>query len=543
MPKTHREFWCEFCLPWIKIKNNNSVWELIGNSVRSYGEGIVWDIMAKKARIVHELAEKIDFAPGVENVALRKDDVEFYATETFHSSPFYNRTVPLLIKDIANSHNLLDIYGYRGMAAQNDRVVLINNHPVRKIRIVGRITEYFIKEIRKDDYYFLTVDDSSGNDLSVMLSYSKMLEIGLEPSKCYYTLIELTGFVKTFNGRKEFHPDFIQILNNTETYLDDEVQFWKDALRMHDILKIPWYQTSQINDNEQREVRLDEKAYQEKLIRQRLNLGGAEMVSKGIVLDSHIYTKKNQDDYSHVINSDSESEKDGEIEQITNQIFIQSTQASLPDPIPSSPISKSPSTGWVNIEATPIKIMKPEIQFKFQLIKWIIKNKEKKFNLNKPYKDPKINSMLKNMANMKFPLQVIDLTNPNVKIKSMNDLKGEIFHENRHELQVWNLIRCTKSKECHCTPILKLFNDISSSLDKIKFLNSQGEIYSIISTDYIHNFNNETGLKIQMNTNLLNLLIQWCIIKKMETGWKFNRNTMEWQATEQNDKRKLAARG
>lgn len=166
---------------------------------------------------------------------------------------------------------------------------------------------------------------------------------------------------------------------------------------------------------------------------------------------------------------------------------------------------------------------------KFELIKWMIKTSREKFNLNEVFKDRKVSALLKEIANSK-PTPTIEVDQDLSSIRTMNDIKGEIFHDERHDLQVWNLIKCTRSKDCYCAPILRLSSHIHMTLENFKFLSSQGsDNTSFNSGEYINNFNRDTGLKTVMDLHLLNILIQWCILRNGDHNWKYHSKTNEWQ--------------
>lgn len=494
-------------------------------------------IMARKARIVHEPKQKIDFAPGIDNVVLRREGVEFYSIETFHSSPFYNRTVPLLIKDISESNDVVDIYSINGLRLKNDKVILINNHPIRKIKLVGRITEYFIKEIKKEEFYFLTIDDSSGVDIVAKVPRSNFLGAGLQLASCNYKALELTGYCHSYDNRYEFHADFIQLLSITDRYLEEEVQFWKEALHMRSILMVPWYQTPQVDDSEVPQVRLEARTYREKLIRQRLNLGPEDdFSSQAMVMDSQIYTKslRNKDDYSGARISGSESDQESDIEEITKQVFTDSVYKGS-KPIASSPKSTS-SSGWIYIASIPIKKMRHETRLQFELMKWMRRNNRKEFNLNEPYKDDRITSVIDDIAKVKY-------SRFKSGEKSVNKIRGEIFHEERHSLQKWNLIRCTRAKECRCAPVLRFFKHLRVSLESVKFSSTHDRANTLDTEEYINLFNRDEDLDIKMDIDLLNILIQWYLLKVEDDDWQYNPQTKEWKYLSKRKRRKLVVRG
>ncbi|CCH41550.1 hypothetical protein BN7_1091 [Wickerhamomyces ciferrii] len=493
--------------------------------------------MSKRARIVHDLPDPIDFAPGINNVVLRRDNIEFYAPETFHSSVFYDKTVPILIKDVKESNDILQIYGYRGINALRDQVLLINNHPIRKIRILGKITEFFIKTFNQNqDIFFITIDDSSGNDILAKCSTQFLRNSRLDSENMLFKTVEIIGKCHLYNAKFELHPESLRRLDDKqEEYIEHEILFWKDAIQIRNILKRPWVQTSQNDyDSSPLNVRLDPRLQREKLIRKQLDFGSDDDIkSQSIVVDSQVYTrnKKNKDDYSDALFHDEipkiNQRDDLGIEEITEKVFLRSTSNPLRH-IQSSIKSKD---HWIKISQIPIKTMSIETSLKFEILKWIIKTNKDEFNLNATYQNKKIHGILKEFSIKKFPLQTIDLTQPNTKIKTSNDIKGEIFHDMRHELQVSNLIKCTRDKQCFCAPVLKLFNHLLRTLESIKFVNSSHEKYDncLMATEYIATFNQEHQLKVSLDLELLNILIQWTIMKYQKGLWDFNKELNSWR--------------
>ena len=65
--------------------------------------------------------------------------------ELFHQSPTLDKLIPLFINDINSSPNLFQIY-YQ-IAENLTQIVLINNYPVNKVRIVGKIINENINQM------------------------------------------------------------------------------------------------------------------------------------------------------------------------------------------------------------------------------------------------------------------------------------------------------------------------------------------------------------------------------------------------------------
>ena len=80
---------------------------------------------------------KIDWGPGENHICLRTSTKNYYVIELFHQSPTLDKLIPLFINDINSSPNLFQIY-YQ-IAENLTQIVLINNYPVNKVRIVGKI--------------------------------------------------------------------------------------------------------------------------------------------------------------------------------------------------------------------------------------------------------------------------------------------------------------------------------------------------------------------------------------------------------------------
>ena len=107
--------------------------------------------------------------------------------ELFHQSPTLDKLIPLFINDINSSPNLFQIY-YQ-IAENLTQIVLINNYPVNRVRIVGKIIN---EKYKSNDNYntntntraksgngqgindvFLTIDDFVGSSSRIIVNLNQ----------------------------------------------------------------------------------------------------------------------------------------------------------------------------------------------------------------------------------------------------------------------------------------------------------------------------------------------------------------------------------
>jgi hypothetical protein len=443
----------------------------------------------------HRAHSIIDFAPGVTNVVRRTRDKEYYAVETFHTSPFYNSITPILASDLTSRVDLLAVYGLSGIRASNDGVIMLNNHPLRRIKLVGMIAEYTIREFgakgnkRGTDWYFLQLDDSSGVEVTVRVLESMLMSSGLSLDKISKVLVSVHGVCRLFNGNLELQSEDFEILDTGETdqLLREQLNFWKEVLVVRKKLQRNWVQVLQIDDDD------DPTTYTKITI------------SKP--------TRKLK-----MVNSTQLFDSSSESAQIESSIYIQKQRLRKQD---SPPAVDDSSSSWTSLYDYKLPLSKLPFSHHLAIIilKWIMKNSQPVIKLNEPFQNVEINKILEHEAIELFPVQTISL--PAFHIKSLNEIKGEIFHESRHELQKMKLIKCSnKGKICTCVNSLRFYEliiDLCESKESFKL------------DRLIDQFESLHKVKLEISQEFLEIMVVWIMKRSKVQDWMFYPSSKQWR--------------
>lgn len=192
----------------------------------------------------------------------------FYKPEFFCFSSTINEVVPLLITDINRSEFAWKIYGKNRLLSNN--LLIINNHPIKKVKIIGRIIAesiHIIGRTRKE-FVLITLDDfSSSFSLQINVKVSKILydEIGGDSKILYGRLTEVCGLIEEFYDFKEIYAESFSVFNDLEN-LKTEIEKWGEILKYRSkILTKPWVfsgkKKTDIKDNVSSNLIYDANSY------------------------------------------------------------------------------------------------------------------------------------------------------------------------------------------------------------------------------------------------------------------------------------------
>ncbi|KAH3666703.1 hypothetical protein WICMUC_005520 [Wickerhamomyces mucosus] len=456
----------------------------------------------KRVKISHN-HPAIDFAPGVLNIVSRIANKEYYKPETFHSSPFYDQIVPVFAYDIKNSVNLLEIYGIDGAILNKSGIILINNHPIRKVKLVGLVLDYRIKTIRNEEYYILDIDDSSGVMINAKIK-SKELISGFEGK-----YIEIVGIPNKIFDRFE-----ITILNyrlNDEFYKQiNQFKFWSICFKFRKLLQIPWLQSEQINNDPiivQNIHQLNRKRLQLQTQFQNLN-GIDEEDFQTLILDSKVYTK-NRIKYDDVTDS------------LFNDIY---------EIIKEEESSSSIESNWIGIgfDIKSIVPLTTRQEILLILFKWIIRYRKLNFTIDELLSYNKISFKLEQLINEEQNEEIIDLVSDdddnNNTIGSIQTLQTlKVTHLNSIFESI-SIITLNDTEQ-----LLNLFEYLEKILFKLPNENSRLKFKSLL---FLNHYNNhidtqQSSSVIELDQTLLNHLIYWYLSKEGDLNWKYNEQ-LEW---------------
>ncbi|GMM38565.1 hypothetical protein DASC09_059040 [Saccharomycopsis crataegensis] len=202
------------------------------------------------------------FAPGNNGIVLTKHGRNFYSPQLFHKSLYFDKIVPVRIRDLVNSADLMKLYGPSALSLINQKIIIINNHPIRYVSITGRILGQYKKIFEekyyddedsvKEPLYFLYLCDSSGTAISCVIPQYKFVGAGLHTDENANdgTLIKVVGMVNHFvninslgsTRSKEITTMEIEILAKKDSRsMLVELEEWKKTIQFRDShLSKPW---------------------------------------------------------------------------------------------------------------------------------------------------------------------------------------------------------------------------------------------------------------------------------------------------------------
>ncbi|KAI5959086.1 uncharacterized protein KGF55_005577 [Candida pseudojiufengensis] len=222
-----------------------------------------------------------DWGPGQNHIVLQNENKQFYRPEVFGESLTYDKIVPLFINDIKHSVNLFRIYKH--VYFQLSDIIMINNWPISKVEIFGRI----VGEIYQPEKGFakLNIDDCSGKKSIFVLNipYNCIIESNIK------TLQENYGKLVIINGF--FHNNKL-IVENLRLESDDtqlEFKLWSERVEFREsVLKVPWIFKPGEKINEQKEIvyGFSQRELARKEERKRLSLTSDDITMTSGIEDS-----------------------------------------------------------------------------------------------------------------------------------------------------------------------------------------------------------------------------------------------------------------
>lgn len=188
-------------------------------------------------------SQPIDFGPGERHVFKRTLRKTFYVPELFHLSPFYDGVTRLLINDIHQSRKLLDIYGAIGLQEHMGHCIMINNHPVRRVAVFGRVLS--ILDNSAGTAYTIRLDDSSGNKLYIdcIVSLQLALQSTLPLLDAFPSalVVQVWGMAVEKFGQWRIEADYLQVeCRSSRLAFATESELWREYLDYRHRLAEPW---------------------------------------------------------------------------------------------------------------------------------------------------------------------------------------------------------------------------------------------------------------------------------------------------------------
>lgn len=172
----------------------------------------------------------------------------YYLPEHFTFAPTSLAPVPLLNVDLNDTKNVMSVYGSAGFSRYLEGYVMLNNYPLKEVKVCGKI----IGETYKDfdmagrtnlkNYIMVEIDDCSGNNLTALVKVREALYLllGLRFGENYGCFIAVCGLVSEYQKRAMVNANSVQMLSR-QNNLDVEFNWWNQTLQYRQkVLLEPW---------------------------------------------------------------------------------------------------------------------------------------------------------------------------------------------------------------------------------------------------------------------------------------------------------------
>lgn len=173
----------------------------------------------------------------------------FYSPSLFHMAPTFDRIVPLAIADVLRAKNVLQVYGVQGLEKHNQGYVIVNNYPIKDVKVAGRLVSYAFKSFdqggvkSRNNFFLLNIDDCSGEKLCICVK--------LPESRAWFSLRDLNeSSIVEATGNVHYTQDYEKQLNGSaarivgSSYdLEAEIHWWSRVVQTRRYLQSPWKYT------------------------------------------------------------------------------------------------------------------------------------------------------------------------------------------------------------------------------------------------------------------------------------------------------------
>lgn len=428
----------------------------------------------------------VDFAPGQDHIFLRRNGIEYYVPELFHLSKCLCQSCPIMISDIHHLQKLTDIYGARGLTAQNNGIIMIQNHPIRNMTLLGKIVGEKFKEFDDSlkNFVIVTVDDCTGTNLmlDVLMRFNIFAAAGLRIDDTYGKLVEVRGYLKQFRNKLEFVGEYAECKGNSSN-LEIQITHWQKQLDFKEtVLDRIWEYKPQ-----------GEMPFKD-LIPPFMTDGRQSLIN----LPDEMLEEVAASNPDIIVISD---EEDYDIDDIHE--------------------NDSDSISYEKSNSLETTVVVTEFQIIVEIIKYFISNKFEKTKLINLYQDGHINSLTGDLTKSRLQLHV---TGP----LDFLTLKYDSFHLIRHKLQTeLKLIVTTKSQLVKPTNLKTLCLHIQGCLSAIR--ESKGvKVFNVENYIRIYRSNNPTTIG-SINAKLVNSIIEQLLIEHGDRSqWKYQARFIEW---------------
>ncbi|CUM56541.1 uncharacterized protein AC631_01844 [Debaryomyces fabryi] len=494
------------------------------------------------------IRNKIDFAPGENHIALRYPNKCFYVPEVFHMAPTDGKVIPLFISDINKSRSILEVYGSKGFDKYINKFIMINNYPIKKVKITGKVIGEKFKdysdwgERNPKNYVLVTVDDFSGDktlNIEVKVKEALYLSAGLMFNTSYGKIVEVVGVVNDLSSKRELLAEYISIIGNNDE-LDLEIESWKEKLEFRkSILSSPWiYEPPKMayTPMTYTEPKLLRKDYDRKKFKQNLGIIDVDndndfipsifredsMLLRQPLRSCHNVidlTDPTEEDENPEINKEFDVNREFEVEEIDEGVISDSEVQILEV---NQVHSRGSNTG-VTLQAI------EEFQLTLEFIVWMLKYGQSPFKLADIYNYSKVKHLIENSAHLKLLSGPLD---PNSQ-QNIRDTKHEIFHSIRHLLHIkYRLIDVSRNQDVNPHNLYQLTDHLRYCLNILKLHKINEDRTTVLNIEsYLGIFKiHSNNLIGDVHYRLINGIIDWILTNEFNDrkDWEYDSKVIEW---------------
>lgn len=135
---------------------------------------------------------------------------------------------------------MLEVYGVPGIAHHTQGYVLVNNHPLRTLKVYGRVLSFSLHCRPRADFYLVTIDDCSADCLSIVVKVPVLkVKTGIKEN-VYVQVVGIVSFVHHLD--RQLSADRFTVMGNAAD-LSLEIACLKEILAVRDMLACQWRYT------------------------------------------------------------------------------------------------------------------------------------------------------------------------------------------------------------------------------------------------------------------------------------------------------------
>ncbi|EMG46262.1 hypothetical protein G210_3492 [Candida maltosa Xu316] len=473
---------------------------------------------------------KIDWGPGENHICLRTNNREYYVPEVFSQSSTFDTIIPVFISDINASPNLYSIYKHTSELLS--KIIMINNYPVNKVRIFGKIIGEKYKELTDRSVVYVTVDDCSGDGSQVvvrmedneykmqgceldMMNYGKLVEIegtlfnkhsSEEPHKKPTRTIDMTKFV---------------VLSKDSSSLHLEIELWKERLDFRErVLVEPWV----FVPTPQRASRVIEYRFTEDELQRRKRREDLVLSSSSEILETEDVTEDSLLVHAKHKSIDQMPTPTEEPKSDSGSIIITEKEIEIIE-LSSSDDDDGDDTMVISESGDPIRVV-TEQQVILEIIKYIITNNFGKIRLIEIYRDPEIKDLLSNLTSTQLSTLQSSFNSKNL---SFEEYQSIIFHRIRHTLQKdMQLITTDNMQYVESKSLKKLYRSL---LNILKQFEKTPNFERLLVMDYLDSLKQKNLLKGDISYKLINGIIEFIIDQELNDwdNWRYDTGSISWR--------------